>query len=101
MNDTQIVSLGFILAGALAFYFGYMIRYRGKVSWLAGYDAADVRDSAGLGQFSGSWLMLLGVLQIASGLLMLVSFVVAISLFVLSTLGVVGRIISGKSAFMR
>ncbi|MDN7024745.1 DUF3784 domain-containing protein [Methanoculleus sp. FWC-SCC1] len=39
---------------------GYLIRYRGRVDLIAGYDEKKVRDPEGLARFVGTNLLLLG-----------------------------------------
>lgn len=43
---------------------GYLIRFRGKVSLVAGYDPKKVRDSKGLSTWIGNNLLLLGVIGV-------------------------------------
>lgn len=39
---------------------GYLIRFKGRVDLISGYDKKKVRDSAGLARFVGTNLLLLG-----------------------------------------
>lgn len=44
---------------------GYLIRFRGKVTLIAGYDPDKVKDSTGLSTWIGNNLLLLGILGAA------------------------------------
>ncbi|WP_206633405.1 DUF3784 domain-containing protein [Methanoculleus taiwanensis] len=47
--------IGFVMLGL-----GYLIRFRGRVELIAGYDEKRVRDPEGLARFVGTNLLLLG-----------------------------------------
>ncbi len=49
------------LIGFVMLALGYLIRFRGQVNLIAGYDEKRVRDPEGLARFVGTNLLLLGV----------------------------------------
>jgi Domain of unknown function (DUF3784) len=73
MNNTGtlIVFLGLGLLFALI---GYAIRFKGKVTWLAGYDARHIVSPKELSIQMGNLFLILGVAWILGGLLSLLSW---------------------------
>ena len=58
-----------LLFGVSTLILGYFIAFQGLVEVLAGYDSSKVKDPKALGRFTGSHLMLLGLIGIFTGIL--------------------------------
>ena len=59
-----MIGVAALLAGA-----GYLVRYRGKLNLIAGYDERKVADKAGLQRFAGNAIFTLAGILFAGGVL--------------------------------
>ena len=57
------------VSGLLVVFIGYLIKYRGMVQLVAGYDPDEVIDEDGLGNFIGTVAIVIGVVTIMAGIL--------------------------------
>ena len=65
MNPQILAPLAIVIfAGLPLLVLGYLIKYRKRVSLIAGYDPARVRDPEGLARWFGSWTLTLGGLSV-------------------------------------
>ena len=88
-----------ISTGALIGLAGHLIRNKGKVNLIAGYDERKVRDREGLQRFAGNGIFILAAILFAGGILVAISSgstavattVLAITwvIFVVATFGIV------------
>ena len=88
-----------IISGALICLVAHLIRNKGMVNLLAGYDERKVTDRAGLQRFAGNGIFILGGILIAGGALVAISsgstaiattvLILAWVIFVVVTFGIV------------
>lgn len=62
-----------IISGALIGLVAHLVRNKGKVNLLAGYDERKVTDRAGLQRFAGNGIFILGGILVAGGTLVAIS----------------------------
>lgn len=58
-----------VVSGLLAVFIGYLIKDRGMIQLVAGYDPDEVIDEAGLANFIGTLAIAIGVVTIMMGIL--------------------------------
>ncbi len=92
--------VGLVLIGALIAFLGRVVR-GGNVEILSGYQADKVLDKAGLAAWAGRNLLLLGSLQIASGLLCAVNASIGGTIFFVATLLLAAYTTFGGQRFQR
>ena len=66
------MTTGLILTGAIIAICGYLVKYRRKEHWLAGYDASKVTDPKAVANHYGGHLLAMGLVGLIPGLIFLV-----------------------------
>ncbi|EMA42227.1 hypothetical protein C448_11871 [Halococcus morrhuae DSM 1307] len=80
---------------------GYLIKYRGMVGLIAGYDSDEVVDESGLAEFAGTLTILIGVVTILTGVLdhFEIGNGVLWYVFVVFVVGAAGMLIVGSNRY--
>ncbi|EMA50239.1 DUF3784 domain-containing protein [Halococcus thailandensis] len=80
---------------------GYLIKYRGMVGLIAGYDSDEIVDESGLAEFTGSLALLVGGVTVLTGVLDHLEIANGVLWYVFAAfvVGVVAVMIVGSSRY--
>lgn len=65
------MTTGLIITGGIIALCGYLVGYRNKVHWLAGYNPETVKNPEAVGKYFGNHLLAMGLVGLVPGLALL------------------------------